>query len=658
VQIWVAFESIGGLAVVSLKTRFALLCLFLALVTSAVAGIGIYTSSRMGSAIDELANSATAIRNHTIGDMLHDGLRADVYAALIRSDTGEDGTETIDETRAHAKEFSERIAATKAIVSSPETRARLEALDEPLSSYIAQAVSLVELAFRDRKAAFAGMAQFDERFEALEKSMKEAGDALEAEATSAQAGAGMARTLAATVALAGLGMALLTAIGLYVAVLRSIAHPIAEIAATMRLRDSETAAAVIPHRDRRDEIGEVARSIAAYQEALVGRAAAEQMQRDEELKVSQRQSAAFAETAQQIRLAVDAAVRGDFSHRVDAGSQRGEMAALVTGINQINTAIDGATTTFADILQAIAEGDLTRSIGTDYSGKLGSVSASINGMVEKLSVTVTAIKQTAGEVTAAAEEIRSGAENLSTRTEEQAASLEETAATTEQLAASVKASANASRQAVDLAENATRVARHGGAIVTDAIGAMNRIEQASDKITDIISVIDGIAFQTNLLALNAAVEAARAGDAGKGFAVVASEVRALAQQSSDAAKDISGLISDTTQEVAAGVRLVRSAGEALEEIVEATQNVAKTVTEVSGASGEQAHGIDEMSQTVARMDEMTQQNAALAEESSASAVMLERKIAELDALVAAFRTAGVARAAVRPASAVPLRLAG
>ncbi|MDP3602829.1 MAG: methyl-accepting chemotaxis protein [Bosea sp. (in: a-proteobacteria)] len=643
---------------VSLKTRFALLCLFLAFITSAVAGIGIHSSSRMGSAIDDLANSATAIRNHTIGDMLHDGLRADVYAALIRSDAGQDGAETIAETRAHAQEFSERIAATKAIVSSPQTLARLQALDEPLKSYITQAVTLVELAFRDRQAALAGMPLFDERFEALETSMKEAGDALEAEALAAQTGAGSARQLAAGVAIAGLIIALLTAMGLYAAVLRSIIRPIAEIVATMRQRGSDAMAAVIPHRDRRDEIGEMARTIGSYQDVLAGRAAEEQQRRDEDLRASQRQAEAFAETAQQIRRAVDAAVHGDFSQRVDLGAQQGEMTALVTGINQINVAIDGATTTFADILEAIADGDLTRSVSADYSGKLGSVSASINGMVEKLAMTVSVIKQTAREVAAAAEEIKAGAENLSTRTEEQASSLEETAATTEQLAASVKASANASRQAVDLAENATRVARNGGAIVTDAIGAMNRIEQASGKITDITSVIDGIAFQTNLLALNAAVEAARAGDAGKGFAVVASEVRALAQQSADAAKSISGLINDTTQEVAAGVKLVRSAGEVLGEIVEATQKVAGTVTEVAAASGEQSNGIDEMSQTVVRMDEMTQQNAALAEESAASAVLLGRKIAELDALVAAFRTAGVARAAVRPAQAEPLRLAG
>lgn len=356
-------------------------------------------------------------------------------------------------------------------------------------------MTLVELAFRDRKAALAGMALFDERFEALERSMKEAGDALEAEAMAAQSGAGSARGLATSVALSGLVMALLTALGLYAAVLHSIARPIAQIVETMRRRGSRPGSVLIPHRDRRDEIGEMARAIGSYQDVLAGRAAEEQSRRDEEVLSSQSQAATFAETAHQIRRAVDAAVHGDFSHRVDPGAQQGEMAALVTGINQINAAIDSATTTFADVLAAIADGDLTRTVRTDYSGKLGSVSGSINEMVEKLALT------SDGDQADGARDRRSrrgdqvGAENLSLRTEEQASSLEETAATTEQLAASVKASANASRQAVHLAENATRVARNGGAIVTDAIGAMNRIEQASGKITDITSVIDGIAFR-------------------------------------------------------------------------------------------------------------------------------------------------------------------
>ncbi|WP_248308804.1 methyl-accepting chemotaxis protein, partial [Bosea thiooxidans] len=230
--------------------------------------------------------------------------------------------------------------------------------------------------------------------------------------------------------------------------------------------------------------------------------------------------------------------------------------------------------------------------------------------------------------------------------------LEETAATTEELAASVKASAQASKDAARIADEAMQAAENGGAIAGQAVEAMARIESASQKISDIIRVIDDIAFQTNLLALNAAVEAARAGEAGKGFAVVASEVRTLAQRSGEAAKDISGLISSSNAEVGEGVKLVRQAGDQLSRILAASQKVAATIADISAASGEQANGIDEMSQAVAHLDEMTQQNAALAEESAASANALTGRIGQLNELVAAFRTGREA------AQAAPVAAAG
>ncbi len=641
----------------SLKHRFALLCLFLAVITGSAAGIGIYTSREMGTSIDEIANSASAIRNHTIGDMLHDGLRADVYAALIRSDAGEAGAETIGQTQAHAKEFREKIAATKRIVDSKESAAKLQALDAPLENYISQALTIVELAFKNRKAALAEMPQFDDHFEALEGSMKAVGDALEAEALKTQADTASARQRADLVAVASLVIAVVTALGLFAGILFSVVRPIGDIVTAMRGLEAG-AQAEIPHLSRKDEIGEVAGAISSFQNALNERAAVDKNRAEQELAAAEQQRQANAETARQIRIVVEASARGDYSQRVDPQLAQGEMAALVTGINRINEAIDDATTRFATILAAIAGGDLTRGASGDYAGRLADLSGSINEMVGRLSRTVSVIKETAAGVSLSASEIRNGAENLSQRTEGQASSLEETAATTEELAASVKASANASRQALTLAREATQVAEDGGGIVRNAIEAMGRIEQASGKITDIISVIDNIAFQTNLLALNAAVEAARAGEAGKGFAVVASEVRTLAQQTSDAAKSISGLITDSSQEVAAGVELVRNAGGALGAIVSASQKVANTIAEISSASGEQANGIDEMSQTVAHMDEMTQQNAALAEQSSASAIVLSQKIEELGALVAVFRTAEEGRPQGYGATAQPLRRAG
>jgi len=435
---------------------------------------------------------------------------------------------------------------------------------------------------------------------------------------------------------------------------RSITRPLIDLSESMsRLTAGETAAAV-PHTKRQDEIGDMARAVAVLRQSTEQVALLQEQERTaaaERIRSADAMSVVVSDVGE----VVAAAAAGDFSARLQVDQADEQMQKLVAGINEINAVVDSATTEFVEVLQALAAGDLTRQVPSAYRGRFAELKDAVNETIARLSATVSTIQTTAADVGIAAREINMGSDDLSKRTEEQASSLEETAATTEELAASVKASAQGARQAATVAEEAMKAAQDGGAIAGEAVSAMARIEEASRKISDIIRVIDDIAFQTNLLALNAAVEAARAGDAGKGFAVVASEVRTLAQRSGEAAKDISTLISSSNAEVEAGVKLVRRAGQSLETILAASQKVTGTIQEISAAAGEQANGIEEMSQAVAHLDEMTQANAALAEQSAASAGALSGRIGELNALVASFRTSNATHGtmASAPAFAAP-----
>lgn len=273
----------------------------------------------------------------------------------------------------------------------------------------------------------------------------------------------------------------------------------------------------------------------------------------------------------------------------------------------------------------------------DKAGDLRNLCEGVNALIETLCDVVTTTAGISDTLASGSAAINRDSRNLAQRTEEQASSLEETAATTEELAASVKQSAVRAQDATALGERANTIANRGGEIVTAAIAAMERIERASANISDIINVIDTIAFQTNLLALNAAVEAARAGEAGRGFAVVASEVRALAQRSSDSANDIKKLITDSAQEVSAGVKLVQEAGTALTEIVQSSRQVSVALADISIASQEQANGIEEVAKVVAHLDEMTQQNATMVEQSHGIAGTLEDSAKRLQSLVTSFQ---------------------
>ena len=279
------------------------------------------------------------------------------------------------------------------------------------------------------------------------------------------------------------------------------------------------------------------------------------------------------------------------------------------------------------VLTGVAEGNLTQKMDFEYKGTFSEIRKAVNATVDRLYGMVKQIIEAAQAVNSAASEIASGSTDLSQRTEEQASSLEETAASMEQITGTVKQNSS---------HAANAVASDGGKVVEDAVTAMGSIEKSSQKISDIIGVIDEIAFQTNLLALNAAVEAARAGDAGKGFAVVASEVRSLAGRSASASKEIKTLINESAQQVKTGAELVNEAGKTLKDIVNSVQQVAVIVSEIASASNEQATGIDEINTAITQMDEVTQQNAALVEENTAAATSMVEQARELEKLMSFF----------------------
>ncbi|MFP9138595.1 methyl-accepting chemotaxis protein [Devosia sp. XGJD_8] len=418
---------------------------------------------------------------------------------------------------------------------------------------------------------------------------------------------------------------------------RVMMGPVPRLAQTMKTVAEGDYEAVVPFVERGNEVGEMARAVEVFREnglkvtaMTEEERAASQRRRIERTDMMVALQAAFGEV-------VDAAIAGDFSKRVHAQFPDPELNSLAESVNNLVETVDRGIGETGKVLGALADTDLTQRMHGDYQGAFARLKEDTNLVSEKLTEIVGGAKQISGSLKQATGEILSGMNDLSERTTKQAATIEETSAAMEQLASTVADNARMAEDANGKAQSVSQSAAQSGVTMTEANQAMERITSSSAKISNIIGMIDDIAFQTNLLALNASVEAARAGDAGKGFAVVAVEVRRLAQSAASASSDVKALIEQSASEVKGGSRLVSNAAEQLAAMLDEVNQNASLMQSIAKASREQAAAIDEVSVAVRTLDEMTQHNAALVEQTNAAIEQTEAQASELDRVVEVFK---------------------
>ena len=418
---------------------------------------------------------------------------------------------------------------------------------------------------------------------------------------------------------------------------RSITRPVTRLTATMEALADGDLSVEVPGANGRDELGAMARAVGVFRENAIRVAE----MTEEERAGSDRRRSERAEMMQKLQRAfgvvVDAAIDGDFSHRVTADFPDAELNRLADSVNRLVETVDRGVGETGAVLAALAQTDLTQRMTGDFKGAFGQLRDDTNGVADRLSEIVSQLRNTSRALKMATGEILSGANDLSERTTKQAATIEETSAAMEQLAGTVVANAKRADDASSKARSVSQTATEGGEVMRRATEAMELITASSGKISNIIGMIDDIAFQTNLLALNASVEAARAGEAGKGFAVVAVEVRRLAQSAAEASSEVKALIEQSAHEVAGGSKLVAEAAGKLTAMLAAARENAALIEGIATASREQASAIEEVSTAVRTLDEMTQHNAALVEGTNAAIEQTEAQATELDHVVEVFR---------------------